>query len=68
MKRFKLWRIGWGLLFAALFLPVSCMTYSEDFEDTNRRVVVNVNGMVTVKTLESGTVYFQLDEKTTLHP
>jgi len=56
------------LLCAVLFLPVSCMTYSEDYEDSNRRNVVNVNGLVTVKTLESGTVYFQLDEKTTLQP
>ncbi len=53
---------------AALLLPVSCMKYSEDIENPNVRVAFKVNGMVTVKTLESGTVYFQLDEKTTLHP
>lgn len=69
MKCFDYRKIAWALLSAVLFLPVSCMSYSEDLEAANDRSrAILANGLVTVKTLESGTVYFQLDETTTLQP
>jgi hypothetical protein len=56
-------------MLATLILSVSCAKYSADIEPGgSNRVVPLWNAMVTVKSLESGTIYFQLDETTTLQP
>lgn len=69
MRCFDFRKAVWGALCAVLFLPVSCMAiYSEDVEDVNGNLRGYANALVTVKTHESGTVYFQLDETTTLQP
>lgn len=62
MKNFK---IALAVLAAVSAMAVSLSSCSKDDVDY---VYLGPNALVTIKTTESGTDYFQLDEKTTLEP
>ena len=65
MKQMKNFKIALAVLATMAALTASLSSCSKD---DGKYVYPGPNALVTIKTTESGTNYFQLDEKTTLEP
>ncbi len=68
MKQMKNFKIALAVLAAVSALTVSMSSCSKDDGYFYPDSYSGPNALVTIKTTESGTDYFQLDEKTTLEP
>lgn len=65
MKQMKNFKFG---LAAASVMAALALSVSSCSTDNDGYLLPNPNGIVTIKTTDSGNSYFQLDEKTTLDP